>query len=472
MAAENCVRCGKELPSFSVGPLVDRCSDCRQIEAERNVVQDSSDAGPAASAAVHVPRPLITYILVGINLAVFAAMVVSGVSATRPTSDQLLRWGADFGPYTFGGQWWRMVSATFVHIGLLHLALNMWCLWNLGALAELLFGRRAFILLYILCGLGGSAASLAWSPTAVSAGASGAVFGVAGALIALFKFAHLRIPPEEMKAQLKSLVAFAGYNLLFGAISPRINNAAHLGGLFTGLLFGTLAAKYLHDRQRRDTATTRAALVCIVLLAVSLLAVQRRQGYIVHLDNGRRAAESKNWDRAIAELNSALAKRPDNPYAHALLGWAYAEKDDRERAEREYRRTLQLQPENVSVKVRLAQLYLKSDRVDEAEELFGQALQRDRRNAEALAGTGFIALSRGDTERAVDFLSRAVTAQRHYPAAYFALGLAYTRAGQREKAIEAMQTAVSQDASLEAAKQVLDALNNEVESKRSTSPRQ
>jgi membrane associated rhomboid family serine protease len=86
------------------------------------------------------PRVFVTPAIIIINLTIFAAMLVFGVSPIDPNIEQLLKWGADYGPVTLNGQWWRLLSCAFVHIGALHLALNMWCLWNLGRLAERMFG--------------------------------------------------------------------------------------------------------------------------------------------------------------------------------------------------------------------------------------------------------------------------------------------------------------------------------------------
>jgi rhomboid protease GluP len=104
------------------------------------------DAGQAPPAAPRRQRSSwatapATYTLGGINVAVFVLMCFSGVSAFAPQPEQLLTWGADYGPAVLlGGQWWRLVTAMFVHVGIVHLGLNMWCLWNLGLLGEPLLG--------------------------------------------------------------------------------------------------------------------------------------------------------------------------------------------------------------------------------------------------------------------------------------------------------------------------------------------
>jgi len=187
----------------------------------------------------------ITIALVGINVAVFVAMTLTGASPVEPTTVQLLKWGANWGPLSLGAQPWRMLSSNYVHVGIIHIGLNMWCLWNLGFLAERIFDPWTYMLTYTACGLAGSIASLWLHPMIPGAGASGAIFGLAGALIAALYLGHLPIPKEAIRSTLRSLMAFAGYNLFFGAVSPHIDNSAHIGGLVCGLAVGAILAKHL-----------------------------------------------------------------------------------------------------------------------------------------------------------------------------------------------------------------------------------
>src|ERR1700743_1868874 len=121
-----------------------------------------------------------TYTLVGINCAVYVAMVLRGVSPTMPTVLDLVHWGANFGGDVLAGQWWRLLTAAFVHVGIVHLATNMWCLWNLGLLGEPLLGPWGVVAVYVLTGIAGNLLSTAVHPQIVGAGASGAGFGIAG----------------------------------------------------------------------------------------------------------------------------------------------------------------------------------------------------------------------------------------------------------------------------------------------------
>ena len=179
------------------------------------------------------PAAFVTPTLIAINAIVFALMVVNGVPMFDPSVDNLIRWGADFGPLTMHGEWWRILTAMFVHVGLVHLLMNMAILWNIGMFTERIFGNRGFTLLYLLAGLGGSLASLAWRPLTVSAGASGAIFGLYGGLLALLMRHRQIIPQEVLRPLLKGALVFLGYNLIYGLARSEIDMAAHLGGLAT-----------------------------------------------------------------------------------------------------------------------------------------------------------------------------------------------------------------------------------------------
>jgi rhomboid protease GluP len=193
-----------------------------------------------------------TWFLVGVNCLVYLLMIASGVSPTSPTVSQLLRWGANSGPYVLlGGQWWRLLTAAFVHAGIIHIATNMWCLWNLGLLGESLLGGMGTIAVYILTGISGNLLSVALHPGVaggppgvVGVGASGAVFGLAGVLILLLKSPLLPVPASELRQLRRSVIYFALLNFLIGAStllfrSPiQIDNMAHLGGFLCGMAVG------------------------------------------------------------------------------------------------------------------------------------------------------------------------------------------------------------------------------------------
>jgi rhomboid protease GluP len=171
-----------------------------------------------------------------------------------------------------------MLASNYVHIGIFHILVNMWCLWNLGWLAERIFDRWSYLLVYTASGIAGSLASLWWHPQGIGAGASGAIFGLAGGLIAVLYLGKLPIAKEALKPTLRSLMMFAAYNLFFGLV-PGIDNSAHLGGLFAGLAIGAVLAGTVTEppdiRARRRNYVI-VATVLLLLAANSYL----RQRYV------------------------------------------------------------------------------------------------------------------------------------------------------------------------------------------------
>jgi len=286
----NCIRCGRQLPGLTFGKKI--CQWCVQHEAaQRGEVSD--DAPQPIMAAPWVRRESsagLTPIILGINVAVFFGMVLfSGDPAAfaNPLQEfsryETYLWGANVGQYTLGGEWWRLLTCVFVHGYLLHIAFNMWCLWNLGELSESLYGRWTYAAVYLISGLGASIASTAWRPDGSSVGASGAIFGLAGALIAAFKLGEFSVPRAALSGTLRSLMVFVVFNLILGARpGSATDNAAHIGGLVTGLILGALIARIA---PLQDNAPRRVAvfLVVIIVLAVGAMGLAHAHGYPLRL---------------------------------------------------------------------------------------------------------------------------------------------------------------------------------------------
>ena len=188
-------------------------------------------------------RFLATPLLLDLCVLVFGLMVFSGVSASEPTAHQLVQWGSNVSGLTLHGQPWRLLTYQFVHAGLSHLLLNMFSLWLLGLLAEDRVGPLRLALVYLASGVGGGLASLWWhhSQGINSVGASGSIFGLYGLLLALLISRKLVLDKSDRRAML-GLVLYLVLSNLISGITGNIDNAAHLGGLVTGLLIaGPLA---------------------------------------------------------------------------------------------------------------------------------------------------------------------------------------------------------------------------------------
>lgn len=213
------------------------------------------------------PETTLTLTLIAANLAVFAATLAAGAGIWHSPGGVQLAWGANFGPATQDGQWWRLVTAMFLHFGAVHLMLNLAALWDSGRLVERSLGSWRFGAVYLAAGLTGNLASLVASGgTAVSGGASGAIFGVYGALLVCLWFDRQHADPREFRWMFGGAFAFCALCLALGTLIPGIDQAAHLGGFASG---GAVAAAFRAGRQRPGLAAL--AMAALALLVAGLV---------------------------------------------------------------------------------------------------------------------------------------------------------------------------------------------------------
>lgn len=230
--------------------------------AERNVFHDRIDYWS--------PSTPVIWFLLAANIGIFFLMWLmrqghvvvnlqsmlawgSGQDALG-RSIQLVHWGSNVGRLTLNGQWWRLFTSMFLHGSLLHLAFNMFALWQVGRMVERIFGSLRFTGLYLLAGLAGSLASVLWNPHVNSVGASGAIFGIIGGLLAFIGRPNSGVPPTVVSDMRGSIGPFLLFNLSAGFIYPHTDNAAHIGGLVGGYLAGLVLARSLHvPGQHRTT---------------------------------------------------------------------------------------------------------------------------------------------------------------------------------------------------------------------------
>jgi rhomboid protease GluP len=184
--------------------------------------------------------PVTTFLL----LAIVAMFVVETVRGGSTDTRVLLTLGANYPPLIQQGQYWRLVTSMFLHIGMLHLVINGWALYQLGSLFEILLGSSRLLLIYFVSGIAGSIASTLFTRS-LSAGASGAIFGVMGAIIAYLMKRRENLTPQA-KSLLMQLLLWAGINVFLGFSSRGIDNAAHLGGCAAGFAIGL----FLKDQPR------------------------------------------------------------------------------------------------------------------------------------------------------------------------------------------------------------------------------
>jgi membrane associated rhomboid family serine protease/Flp pilus assembly protein TadD len=384
----------------------------------------------------------ITVVLVAINVLFFIAMVVKGAPVAQPTSDQLLRFGANFGPLTLAGQWWRLLTAMFVHIGLVHLALNMWCLWQLGLLAEYLYGRKTFLALYMMSGLAGSIVSLARNPLVVTAGASGAIFGLAGALIATLYLGKLAAPKGAWRTSLMSLVAFAGYNLAFGFFVRGIDNGAHLGGLVSGLALGSvLSADFRPQAPRQSRLRPVVFPAFAIVLVAGAVVVRQVHMPVVRLEHAEQQLRQGDNAAALQELTEVVKLRPNYVPAWMLLGSAYLRTQQADKAEAAFQRAAQLNPKNPAVLTQLGVLYLRDKRYEPARQAFQQITELNPNDAEAQVNLGVALNLLGRSDQALATFRKAAELNPNLPLAWFNIGLGSMNLQRYDDAVDAFTRA-------------------------------
>lgn len=213
----------------------------------------------------------VTPVLLNINILVFILMAIAGVGVIAPDSEGLLNWGANFKPYTLNGQWWRILTSCFVHIGIFHLLMNMYALVYIGLLLEPILGWKRYAVAYLLTGVVASTTSLFWHDMSISAGASGAIFGLYGIFLALLTTNI--IEKAARKSLMTSMLVFVGYNLLNG-MKEGIDNAAHIGGLVSGVVIGYAFVPGLKKPDLKWLVSSTLAVLSAIVLVFSVVAVK------------------------------------------------------------------------------------------------------------------------------------------------------------------------------------------------------
>jgi membrane associated rhomboid family serine protease len=256
-------------------------------------LQESPSPSPAPTP--HPRRVSTTFLLLLVNSLIFSAMLVhsdyilskaAGNTFVFPNFDSaLLRsWGSNYGPLTLTGQFWRVITSTFVHLNFYHLACNMLFLWGLGRYLDRLFTRAQAFAIYLLTGAAGNIFSLAWDPIRNSCGASGAIYGQAGVLITLLCFARLNLPRRDIRNLLLWIVFLMPIELLWSPLSKHTDYAGHAGGILAGLVIGALLAPMFRPpvaRAGRQYQVLRLAAVALTIIFTIVIQV-RRNGALVY----------------------------------------------------------------------------------------------------------------------------------------------------------------------------------------------
>ncbi len=263
-----------------------------------------------------VPREgfFVTPLIVDLNIVLFLLMVLSGANVFAPDSAYLIKWGANIRFLTLDGQWWRVITCCFLHIGIFHLLMNMYALLYIGLLLEPRLGRRRFATAYLLTGVMASIASLYWHENTLSAGASGAIFGMYGVFLALLT-TNL-IEKTTRGAMLASIGIFVVYNLVNG-LKGSVDNAAHIGGLLSGIAIGYLYYPSLAKPDRPGLLYSAVLTAAVLVVAMSTFAFRKiPNDYVVFQQ--KMVAFAGDEQRALNAVHRLNTDTPKEEWLHAI----------------------------------------------------------------------------------------------------------------------------------------------------------
>lgn len=325
----SCLKCGTALAvnEEGVAPvLCDRCAGVATGRARRTMAMGGLGTYP------------VTAVLMAISILAYVIDFVPGVD--------LRYWGTNIGPLTLSGQYWRLFTAGFLHANIFHIGLNMWCLWSLGRLSERLFGKWQTFAIYMVTGVGGALLSIAYNPQRSELGASGAIFGITGALIAGIKFGDLNISAGEKRAIFSSVVSFAIFNFMFG-LYGNTDNMCHLGGFVTGLLIGLPMGAFARANKLLQLATL--VITSLVVAAAGRELVQTH-GPAAQKGIAMMEAERGNYVVAAEYLEKYTADDPHDEEALLDLGKFYVLTNQRDKAVNAFQRALKANPNSYDAK--------------------------------------------------------------------------------------------------------------------------
>lgn len=321
-------------------------------------------------------KPLFTYVILAINVFLFILLEIQGGSTS---TDVLIRFGAKYNPAILDGEWWRIISSVFLHIGMLHLIMNMLALHVVGSLVEQIYGNMRFIIIYLLAGVVGGVTSFAYSPQ-VAAGASGAIFGLFGALL-YFGLNHRRIFFQTMGWNVIGVILF---NIGFGFMVPQIDNSAHIGGLFGGFV----AAAIVYFPKKKQLLHQLLASFLFISITIMIIwfgsanhAVQQEANQYelarqVKVIND--LIDQEAYEQIITVSTQALDIEPNDYRAELLFyrSYAYSYMSQTDKALKDLETLIRIAPNKIpEAHFNLALIYLDSNMLEKAKTALEKAIE-------------------------------------------------------------------------------------------------
>jgi membrane associated rhomboid family serine protease len=331
----SCLKCGTALAvnEEGVAPvLCDRCAGVATGRARRAMALGNLGTYP------------VTTLLMAISIVAYVADFFPGID--------LRSWGANIGPLTLSGEYWRLFTAGFLHANILHIGFNMWCLWSLGHLSERLFGKWQTFAIYMITGVGGALLSVAYNHQRSEIGASGAIFGIVGAVMAGVKFGDLAISAGEKRAIFSSVVFFAIFNFMFG-LYGNTDNMCHLGGFVTGLLVGLPLSAFARHNKWLQLGTLVVTSMIVASGATELI---QQEGPEAKKTAAAISWRQRDFAKAVHLLEQYTVARPQDDDGLVFLGEAYLNTNQPNKAIGAFEQALRVNPNSEDAKQDLEEL--------------------------------------------------------------------------------------------------------------------
>ncbi len=382
---------------------------------------------------------------------VYVAQTAGGCDWLKPDGDQLINWGASFGPETIDkAAYWRLFTAIFVHAGILHLALNLYALLGFGPMAETALGRWRFLFIFILSGIIGGLASILANPTNTSVGCSGANLGIIGAFMVSSWLKRANIAVRLTRPQLVLLSVFLLYSAVLGLTSTFIDNAAHLSGFAAGIVAGIFLTGKKSSRANLFNSDPAKALaltmVVPVLIACDTQRLENNNDVKSYLDH--RAAnvflKQKKFLHGIELLDSALSYRPNDASILKDRARAFMEIEQYDKALEDINHVIAAGARDPVPYITRAQIHHLLKQEDKAVADMDEAIVKTPKDALLFNNRAWYKLAQGSYKGALDDANHSIK-MKPIDTAYDTRGMVYYFLGQHQQAADDLREAIKRN---------------------------
>lgn len=348
---------------FDSVEALERAIEEKQAEIESVVRKRSEEEQALFSSG----KAVATYALLFSIAVMYITLELSGGSTSLLT---LIEFGAKFNPLILEGQWWRFISAMFLHIGFLHFFMNSLALFYLGTAVERMYGTVRFLIIYFVAGFFGSLASFLFNEQ-ISAGASAAIFGCFGALL-YFGTVHKHLFFRTIG---KNVIFLLIINIGFGLAVPMIDNGAHIGGLIGGFIAANIVQLPKEKLSLKQIiAFLTAGIAALSLFSYGMNTKDAEIPGLVAMQLAREYILQEDFERAYPLLEHAIETEPDRPEVTFMLGYIEGKNGNYEKAKQYFLRTIELRPDLHEAHYNLAIIYFELGEEEKGRKALDRAL--------------------------------------------------------------------------------------------------